>query len=428
MRVNHRIFIKRMLETGNLTTCTYKCTTHFSKEALAMRTMLQKGMLCRSSATLLNRKVIDNVRLSSACTLIRSRTDKIKDSIEEIILEGKPPNQANTDYKVLFKVFEMAGISKNISFRQQAIQLKRLIANNKITDSQLYHAVQVIETQETDKNYSAGCQHSFDKTPSSEASETGIQHNSSGESLGCALSPSNINSNNNKQENKPLCLPLTYANAKGFQPITNNEKKDPDLIILEELLRPDSTENIMVKKFNWDKQGVKKFDWENHGRNQVETSSSELHSAGSMSLLEEYLKNLKSKPSFSDVDDRMLGKSAIPESKELLVYNFQEKDTELISLDTRGLLNVNYKDLFSVINGGTYPPEQMLNIVNKYEDEGWELVGDIYDDPHTLVFQRKMDNTSTQKNIRLLKKKFFSRTTALTNSIARIGKIFFIKS
>ncbi|QLL30982.1 hypothetical protein HG536_0A07970 [Torulaspora globosa] len=74
---------------------------------------------------------------------------------------------------------------------------------------------------------------------------------------------------------------------------------------------------------------------------------------------------------------------------ELLVYNLVSKKQRVIPVSNdSSLFNINYKDLFGIINSSKNAPEETLSIINQFEGKGWTLIGDLYDNSQTIAFQR----------------------------------------
>lgn len=101
------------------------------------------------------------------------------------------------------------------------------------------------------------------------------------------------------------------------------------------------------------------------------------------------------------------------ESKELLVYELTTKTERIAPLSNdNSLFNINYKDLFGIINSSGSAPEEILSVINRFENKGWKLVGDLYDQSQSIVFQRQASSASPLKA-----DKSFKRNTWLLTSI-----------
>lgn len=51
------------------------------------------------------------------------------------------------------------------------------------------------------------------------------------------------------------------------------------------------------------------------------------------------------------------------------------------------VFNINFTDLFGVINASGSPPDRVLNEINEIELKGWKCVGNLYDNNKIVVFQ-----------------------------------------
>ncbi|CEP60154.1 Mrx4p LALA0_S01e04236g [Lachancea lanzarotensis] len=77
-------------------------------------------------------------------------------------------------------------------------------------------------------------------------------------------------------------------------------------------------------------------------------------------------------------------------STELLIYDL-EKGTRLLTSWKAQLTNIHieYKDLFTVINGSSKSPEHLLKVITDLERDKWQLIGDsLVDGARKLVFKR----------------------------------------
>ncbi|KAI8386677.1 uncharacterized protein HLK63_G07139 [Nakaseomyces glabratus] len=74
--------------------------------------------------------------------------------------------------------------------------------------------------------------------------------------------------------------------------------------------------------------------------------------------------------------------------KPILIYDLSSKETTNKLLGKNfNLFNVNHTDLFGIINAAHFPPEEILGLISKFEDDGWKLIGNIHDKEYCVVFQ-----------------------------------------
>lgn len=81
------------------------------------------------------------------------------------------------------------------------------------------------------------------------------------------------------------------------------------------------------------------------------------------------------------------GEKALKGSSLLLHSLDDNKDITVSTEFDYGFFNINFTDLFGVINASGYPPERVLDKINDIELKGWKCVGNLYDNSKTIVFQ-----------------------------------------
>ncbi|KOG96150.1 Mrx4p DI49_5297 [Saccharomyces eubayanus] len=81
------------------------------------------------------------------------------------------------------------------------------------------------------------------------------------------------------------------------------------------------------------------------------------------------------------------GEKAMKGSRLLLHSLDDNKDITVSAEFDYGFFNINFTDLFGVINASGYPPERVLDQINDIELKGWKCVGNLYDNTKTIVFQ-----------------------------------------
>ncbi|SCW03336.1 LAFE_0G08174g1_1 [Lachancea fermentati] len=83
---------------------------------------------------------------------------------------------------------------------------------------------------------------------------------------------------------------------------------------------------------------------------------------------------------------------------QLLFYDIIERKSQITSWESqKGKLHIDYKDLFSIINGSGTSPEQILDVINAFEAKGWELVGKIEQGSQVILFRREESSEEKDK-------------------------------
>lgn len=160
-----------------------------------------------------------------------------------------------------------------------------------------------------------------------------------------------------------------------------------DVKSLEKYLHKVEEQGSKRRKYAWEQ--AKKYNWELNFQGPLDLSAGQiLFTAPGDRRVK---KNLISKllPLVSSTAAHLPQKLAADEQKELLVYELATKTKRITALsDDNSLFNINYKDLFGIINSSGSAPEETLSVINQFESEGWKLIGDLYDQSQNLVFQR----------------------------------------
>ncbi|CDO93162.1 unnamed protein product [Kluyveromyces dobzhanskii CBS 2104] len=159
---------------------------------------------------------------------------------------------------------------------------------------------------------------------------------------------------------------------------------DQDIEALKKFLEKAETQEKQIKKFVLEQQ--RKYKWSsNQGPSTRMTS-------GSMIFQEQTPSSRLRKG--TPINSYLLkyDSFAHPFSpikiKEVLVYDVNKSKGRIEPPESTILVHVQKKDLFSVVNGGRIAPDQLLEIINKYENKGWKLIGDINNDTYNVVFQK----------------------------------------
>ncbi|GAV55010.1 hypothetical protein ZYGR_0AS03330 [Zygosaccharomyces rouxii] len=147
------------------------------------------------------------------------------------------------------------------------------------------------------------------------------------------------------------------------------------------------------KKYAW--EGTRLYNWD------LNLNDSPRLTAGSLIFAH------KSKPSRRSVS-KLLQRStektrhdsqAQKKPKDLLIYNLEKRsEVVLPASHTNSIFNINYRDLFGVINGSGRTPEETLAVINQLETKGWQLIGDLYDNSQNVVFQRTVGSAGESED------------------------------
>lgn len=172
------------------------------------------------------------------------------------------------------------------------------------------------------------------------------------------------------------------------------EKLDIDIKSLRKFLEKAEIETKQRRHYAWENQ--KRYNWEQRLANAQQPSPGKLlFGSGAESFT-------RSRQGFfkSLFTNTRLGTpfNLDSEPKELLIYNLEAKSKHYIPPgNDNSIFNINYKDLFGVINKCGFPPDETLSLIKNFETQGWKLVGDLYDNSKSLVFQRASSKRGAQK-------------------------------
>ncbi|AJW00419.1 hypothetical protein H802_YJM1356P00111 [Saccharomyces cerevisiae YJM1356] len=76
------------------------------------------------------------------------------------------------------------------------------------------------------------------------------------------------------------------------------------------------------------------------------------------------------------------------QGNNILLHSLENnKDMTLSNNFDHSVFNINFTDLFGVINASGSPPDRVLNEINEIELKGWKCVGNLYDNNKIVVFQ-----------------------------------------
>lgn len=309
-----------------------------------------------------------------------------KKSLTDSIISNKHPHENTREFKVLYRLITDNNLDGK-PFKNQIKELNSLVSQKRISDDQIYKTIKsvvsphVINVQEP---------RTLRKTHVLESINSREQ-----------LYPSNINVKNNKTDFDMLskAFNLNLDDKKQSQSCTNKTVKlesnglhnitHTDLEKLRVFLQQTEKQDRDIKKMIWDSQ--KKYQWD-HNESQLNQLS-----RGYMLFGSKY----SNRSSFIK-----FGKYKTPENfevnikpKEFLIYDLKQKTCTDCIPNLQHNFNINYTDLFSVINGNYYSPEEVVTVINDFETKGWELLGNVLGSKYKLVFQRSIDNKNDSKKL-----------------------------
>lgn len=181
--------------------------------------------------------------------------------------------------------------------------------------------------------------------------------------------------------------------------------KDIDVESLGNYLQKAEQLGERRRKYSWEDQ--KHFSWDQTADDYFKLSPGKLVFQNSIyrrykvnrleSLKNAVLKIVSRSESGSNVDRK--------QPAELLIHNLVSQKQRIIPLtNDSSPFNINYKDLFGIINSSKNAPEETLSVITQFENKGWKLAGDLYDNSETIVFQRRVDPSSQTESNTLGKK------------------------
>lgn len=191
----------------------------------------------------------------------------------------------------------------------------------------------------------------------------------------------------------------------------SENSRNIDVRCLEHYLQKAEQHESQRRKYAWEQ--AKKYNWEQNYQGPENLSAGQIlfTASGDKRARKGLIGRLASLFSSPSVPDSQ--RSTDDESKELLVYELTTKTERIAPLSNdNSLFNINYKDLFGIINSSGSAPEEILSVINRFENKGWKLVGDLYDQSQSIVFQRQASSASPLKA-----DKSFKRNTWLLTSI-----------
>ncbi|AGO09889.1 AaceriAAL101Wp [[Ashbya] aceris (nom. inval.)] len=258
-------------------------------------------------------------------------------NLKRILAFNKIPTVGSPDHALLVASCREAGIIEELPILQKIPILRSKLGANQFSNAAVRRIINAMDHAQ--KNAST-------KAPSSESESN------------------NIFGRDN----------ITSGSAKGHDHYKGHSvDRERDLKIIEDLLRPAASPAAPVRKYDWNIQGKKQRPVVKYG---------ELLPFGN-----DYRKTQRYRFKYM----RLLGgnKESKPSSLETLTYDITRHYAQIITHETSSLYSIDKKDLFTLINGSSFSPEEMLEVIDRHIAQGWELVGEVRGEPTKLVFQRK---------------------------------------
>ncbi|CAI4038928.1 hypothetical protein SMKI_06G2800 [Saccharomyces mikatae IFO 1815] len=206
----------------------------------------------------------------------------------------------------------------------------------------------------------------------------------------------------------------------------------------EDSLKPKNV-NIDVKSLKWYLQNIEKKAHRKNVVNEKKKSQTRTYqwktesfpetvslTAGNIifkrkpSLLWKRLQNgLSGFLNINKMEEKAGHSSKVLQGKSILLHSLvNNKGVTLSNNFDYGVFNINFTDLFGVINASGYPPDRALNDINDIESKGWKCVGNLYDNNKIIVFQR---NHSFLKKKKIPKRSFIDPKVSLISFTALLA-------
>lgn len=316
---------------------------------------------------------------------------KLSDSID-----GSVDPTTNPQMMVSLEfLFQRASVpTKN--FRKSLTALYRLILQRRIPDDDIYRAI-AQATRESVINLTVPKE--IDRVDKGQHRPFFQIHPGKDEHLGKVLK--GIRNDDNAQS-KPITRRDLFQEREVHA--SSNIQSHIDLGSLQEYLDK-AEQGKKHQKYAWEEQ--RKYRWDYASGDLPKMSAARILFPGSaktprrpMLKMGQLLWRL-SPSTGSSYDSRSQQKP-----KDLLIYNLDKHSKVVIPpTHSNSIFNINYRDLFGVINSSGRAPQETLDIINKLENDGWTLIGDLYDNSESIVFQRAAGSSKKRKHTRLSKAK-----------------------
>ncbi|SCV05837.1 LANO_0H16270g1_1 [Lachancea nothofagi CBS 11611] len=182
------------------------------------------------------------------------------------------------------------------------------------------------------------------------------------------------------------------ANRCTSQPTV--QSKDIDLNTLQTFLQTAERSKMEQRQFAWEQN--RKYEWNNGNLSGVLSPGTLIFDNNNFTKRSK-LSKLFQKTSLSSKSAANRGNQApISNSVQLLIYDLED-DSKFITKwkNQKANLHIEYRDLFTVINGNNKSPEHLLKIITELENDNWQLIGDARaDGSRKIVFQREGNESS----------------------------------
>lgn len=316
---------------------------------------------------------------------------KLSDSIDG----GVDPTSNPQMMMSLKFLFQQASVPTK-SFRKSLMALYRMILQRRILDDDIYGAI-VQASRESFINLTVPKE--IDHVNRGHPRPFFQIHPGKDEHLGKVLK--DIRNDDNAQI-KPITKKDLFQEKEGHA--KSNIQSHIDLNSLQDYLDK-AEQGKKQQKYAWEEQ--RKYRWDHASGALPKMSAASLLFPGSEKTprrpvlkMGHRLWRLSSSTSPS-YDSRSQQKP-----KDLLIYNLDKHSRVLVpATHSNSIFNINYRDLFGVINSSGRAPQETLDIINKLESDGWTLIGDLYDNSENIVFQRASGSSKKSKQTRLSKPK-----------------------
>lgn len=157
-----------------------------------------------------------------------------------------------------------------------------------------------------------------------------------------------------------------------------------DLGSLQEYLHKAEQEKAQ-RKYSW--ESSRRYNWDSNLNQSPKLSAGSLIFAYKTKPSRRLVSRLLQRPTTKTRHNLQIQK----QPKDLLILNLERRSKIVIPAShTNSIFNINYRDLFGIINAPGHAPEEMLTAVNQLENESWQLIGDLYDNSENVVFQRSI--------------------------------------
>lgn len=167
-----------------------------------------------------------------------------------------------------------------------------------------------------------------------------------------------------------------------------------DLGVLHSFLQSAEKQKKEQKQFAWNQ--ARAYEWNEKNSPAAFSPGMMLFDSTYTPLRSKLMRNFRG----SNVRGQGTGtvKTAFTYTTEMLFYNLKDSTTHVMLWKNQGNnVHIEYRDLFTVINGSQRPPEQLLKVITNFEGKGWELTGEAtIDGVRQIVFKR--DTTKHSSN------------------------------